>query len=717
MSSRIKGLTIEIDGNTTKLNDALKDTDKAISNTSRSLKDVNRLLKFDPSNTDLLKQKQKLLADAVGETKDRLQKLKDAQAQMDTAGVDKASDAYQALQREIEDTQTKLQSLKDEQRDFGSVASQQIASAGGTLQTVGQKATDAGKKITAGVTAPIMAAGAAVVKAYDEVDAGADIVATKTGATGDKLQDMQEIVNDLASSLPADFKEAGTAVGEVNTKFELTGDALKDTSAQFLKFSKITGQDVNSAIDGTQQAMAAFNLTADQAPAVLDLFADASQRTGADVGQLQSDLLANATGFRDLGLSITDSVNLLADMQKSGVESSDVLKGLTKAQQNAAKDGKSMSDELTTAFSSQADMIDVFGSKAGAKLWDAFQQGKISEEDFIATGATLDGTLGTVSKTFENTQGPADKWQETMNQLKVAGADLAQTIMPQLSAVIKDVSKKIEEAKNWWDGLSDSQKKTIVKILEVIAVIGPLITIFGGLAQGIGGIMLLAPQAAALCVGAGSVVAGVITTVQGLFAGLFIFLAANPVFLVAGIVALLVALYKKCKWFHDGVNKIVSGIGDAVQSRAEKERQRFDSFVEWTGKALGTVKSFFADAIDSITGWLAKLKFPHLSLTGKFNLKKLQVPKINVEWYAKAMSHPYLLDGSTIFGMQGGRLLGGGEAGQEVITSKKDYENRGHVTNNITIYEQPGEDTDALADKVAQKIVFKARRQGYALGG
>ena len=283
MSSRIKGLTIEIDGNTTKLNDALKDTDKAISNTSRSLKDVNRLLKFDPSNTDLLKQKQKLLADAVGETKDRLQKLKDAQAQMDTAGVDKASDAYQALQREIADTQTKLQSLKDEQRDFGSVASQQIASAGGTLQTVGQKATDAGKKITAGVTVPIMAAGAAVVKAYDEVDAGADIVATKTGATGKALADMQDIANDLAQSIPVDFDDAGTAVGEVNTRFQLTGDALKETSGQFLKFSKITGQEVNSAIDGTSQAMAAFDVQAEQAPAVLDLFAAASQRTGVDV--------------------------------------------------------------------------------------------------------------------------------------------------------------------------------------------------------------------------------------------------------------------------------------------------------------------------------------------------------------------------------------------------------------------------------------------------
>ena len=248
MSSRIKGLTIEIDGNTTKLNDALKSTDKQISDTNKNLKDVNKLLKFDPSNTDLLKQKQKLLADAVGETKDRLQKLKDAQAQMDTAGIDKSSDAYMGLQREIADTEEKLKSLKKEQTDFGSANLQAVSA---NIDKIGQKATETGSKLTAGVTAPIVAVGAAAVKAYDEVDAGADIVATKTGATGKALADMQDIANDLAQSIPVDFDDAGTAVGEVNTRFQLTGDALKETSGQFLKFSKITGQEVNSAIDGT----------------------------------------------------------------------------------------------------------------------------------------------------------------------------------------------------------------------------------------------------------------------------------------------------------------------------------------------------------------------------------------------------------------------------------------------------------------------------------
>ena len=684
MSSRIKGLTIEIDGNTTKLNDALKSTDKQISDTNKNLKDVNKLLKFDPSNTDLLKQKQKLLADAVGETKDRLQKLKDAQAQMDTAGIDKSSDAYMGLQREIADTEEKLKSLKKEQTDFGSANLQAVSA---NIDKIGQKATETGSKLTAGVTAPIVAVGAAAVKAYDEVDAGADIVATKTGATGKALADMQDIANDLAQSIPVDFDDAGTAVGEVNTRFQLTGDALKETSGQFLKFSKITGQEVNSAIDGTSQAMAAFDVQAEQAPAVLDLFAAASQRTGADVGQLQSDLLANATGFRDLGLSITDSVNLLADMQKSGVESSDVLKGLTKAQQNAAKDGKSMSDELTTAFSSQADMIDVFGSKAGAKLWDAFQQGKISAEDFISTGATLDGTLGTVSQTFENTQDPADKWKETMNQLKVAGADLAETIMPQLSAIIQAVSERIKDAKTWWDGLSDSQQKHIVHIAEFIAVAGPLLVVFGKISSAISGII-------ALFAGFNPIVAIVIAAIAAL-----ILIITNW----GSISDWIVEKWGTVKNFFGGLwGGMNDGAGDAVEK----------------------IKGKFSDAAESINGFFSgikikwpKIKTPHFTNKGNKKIGPLTLPDIDVEWYKKAMNRPYLLDGATIFGYAGGRLLGGGESGQEVITSKADYDNRGNVTNNITIVQRDGESMSDLADRISDRIAYAVQRKAHALGG
>lgn len=83
MADRIKGITIEIGGDTTGLDKALSGTNKEIRNTQSQLKDVERLLKLDPSNTELLKQKQKLLAEAVGETKDKLNALKDAERQVE----------------------------------------------------------------------------------------------------------------------------------------------------------------------------------------------------------------------------------------------------------------------------------------------------------------------------------------------------------------------------------------------------------------------------------------------------------------------------------------------------------------------------------------------------------------------------------------------------------------------------------------------------------
>jgi phage-related minor tail protein len=107
MANRIKGLTVEIDGSTTGLDKALKNVNSTIRNTQTQLKDVQRLLKLDPSNTELLSQKQRLLKDAIGETKEKLETLKTAQEQAKkqleegTLGQDK----YDALQREIEETE------------------------------------------------------------------------------------------------------------------------------------------------------------------------------------------------------------------------------------------------------------------------------------------------------------------------------------------------------------------------------------------------------------------------------------------------------------------------------------------------------------------------------------------------------------------------------------------------------------------------------------
>lgn len=114
MADRIKGITIEIGGDTTKLSDSLKDVNKSIKDTQAELKDVDKLLKLDPSNIELLGQKQDLLTKAIGDTKEKLDKLKEAQAQMKASGVDETSEQYRALEREIIATEQEMKKLGDE---------------------------------------------------------------------------------------------------------------------------------------------------------------------------------------------------------------------------------------------------------------------------------------------------------------------------------------------------------------------------------------------------------------------------------------------------------------------------------------------------------------------------------------------------------------------------------------------------------------------------
>lgn len=116
MANRIKGITVEIGGDTTGLDKALKGVNNTIRTTQSSLKDVSRLLKLDPSNAQLLVQKQKLLSTAIKETSDKLNTLKEAdkQAKVQLEQGKLGQEQYDALQREIIETQQSLQKLEDE---------------------------------------------------------------------------------------------------------------------------------------------------------------------------------------------------------------------------------------------------------------------------------------------------------------------------------------------------------------------------------------------------------------------------------------------------------------------------------------------------------------------------------------------------------------------------------------------------------------------------
>ena len=148
MANRIKGITVEINGDTTKLSKALESVNKNIKSTQTQLKDVEKLLKLDPTNTELLSQKQKLLADAVSSTKEKLETLKTAAKQANTAlaNGDITQEQYDALQREIIETEQELQSLEQQAKQSGTALTQ-MAQTGEKLKTVGTNISNAGQAL------------------------------------------------------------------------------------------------------------------------------------------------------------------------------------------------------------------------------------------------------------------------------------------------------------------------------------------------------------------------------------------------------------------------------------------------------------------------------------------------------------------------------------------------------------------------------------------
>lgn len=752
MAAKIKGITIELGGDTSKFQKAIKEADAAIRNTQKELKSLEKLLKVDPGNTELLARKQELLAKAVDGTSGKLKTLKEAydkamdpteraaaidkvnqkiaeqQKRIEDAkkameGMQKGSDAYkqqeteiakanralesynqeldnlnsnhqaEALKQEIAETEAALKAAKKEAKDFGSVLAQQVKAAGTQLQETGEKIKGVGTGLTKGVTAPIVAAGGASVAAWKEVDQAYDTIIKKTGATGDALEGLKKITDNIATTIPTSFESAANAVGEVSTRFGLTGQQLEDLSSQFIKFAELNDTDVSSSIDSVQAAMDAYGLGADKAAAVLDTLNKVGQDTGISMDTLASGLVTNATAFQDLNLDIADAAKLLGDMEKRGIDSSTALQGLSKAQADALKNGTSIEESLTKAFSSAEAAISTFGAKAGPKLYSAFQQGTISVEDFTAHTASLSDALGNVSSTYDATVSPLDQMTTTMNELKSTGADIVESSGPMLVEIMKQLADAVKTVSEWWKGLDDSQKESIVKIAAIAAAIGPLLVILGNLITVIGSVMTYAPA----IVGAfGTVAAFVSGTLIPAIGG--IVAAVAPVVAAAAPVIAIVAAVVAAGWAlvsnWETIKTTVVGIFTDLWNGA---KEKFNGMVDFIKGAIDKIKALFNFKLE-----LPKVKLPHFKVSGSANpldWLKQGVPHITVDWYRKAENTPYLFNSP--------QLIGVGDVPEVVIGADAFRRMQaGQTVINQTINAQVRTDTDidVLASKISQKI-------------
>ena len=389
-------------------------------------------------------------------------------------------------------------------------------------QAMGQKMTSAGGALSKGLTVPLAAVGAAAVKSWKEVDAGLDIIVQKTGASGEALDEMHGILNDITTSIPTDFETAGEAIGEVNTRFGLTGEALEELSGQFVKFAKLNGTDVTGSVDSVQKALSAFGMDASEASHMLDVLNKVGQDTGVSVDTLTSGLIQNATAFQQMGLSSDQAAVFMEQMEKSGANAETVMQGMRKALKNAAEDGKDMNTALaelqdsilngTDGMDGLTAAYDLFG-KSGDQIYGAIQNGTL---DFTALGDAAIDAGDSVSSTFEETLDPLDTFQTTLNELKILGADIVTAAGPALTDMLSGVADAVQALSDAWSGLSPEMQDMVIKVAAIAAVAGPLLIIggkivgsittitgaIGGIAGKLGGLGSAATTASAPVAGA-----------------------------------------------------------------------------------------------------------------------------------------------------------------------------------------------------------------------
>lgn len=466
---------------------------------------------------DAQKNQAKLLEEQIAKTSEKYGE--------DSTQVIRLKTQYEKLQTEISKTS---QALEENGGIAGAVGAE-FQEIGSKLDSVSEKIGKVGAELTKKVTAPIAAVGAASLKAFTEVDEGMDTILKKTGATGEALEEMQNIARDMATTIPTSFETAGAAVGEVNTRFGLMGDELADLSTKFIEFSDLNGTDVSASIDSVQAAMAAFNIESSKAGDVLDILNKAGQDSGISMDTLSNSLLSNAASLTEMGFGLESAAGLIANLEKNGVDSSAAMAGLKKAFANATADGKTMEEALAELESTMqsADSnteayqaaLDLFGNKAGPQLAKAIQEGRLSLDE--ASNAVTDYG-DSVTKTFEGTQDPVDQFTVNMNKLKLVGEDIVNSSAPLITDAMEKMANAIQAISDKWNSLNDGQKEAVIQFALVAAAVGPVLSAISGvigtistISSTIGGFVRFLPTIGAALSSVGAVITGTILPAIG----------------------------------------------------------------------------------------------------------------------------------------------------------------------------------------------------------
>ena len=383
MNSKVKGLIVEIGGDTSGLQKALSSVESKTKSLQTELRGINTLLKFDPKNTELLSQKQKVLSDAIKSTKQEIENLKKAQDLFIESGGDLNSEEYRNLQREIINTQRKLEDMQ-EQASKWSQAGISLQEFGDKLEKIGEKAISIGKKLTTAITLPIAGLMTAGVNYNSQIEQYQTALTTLTGSSEEAADIIEQIKKDAKT-----------------TPFNVTNLTKAE---RLLIATGISGADARKVILALGDAVSAVGGGDDEL-----------SRMAVNLQQIKNVGKASALDIKQFAYAGIDVYGLLADYLGVTREEAAGMKVTFDDLSGALLQASSQGGKYFGAMDKQSQ---TFAGKL-SNLKDSFEQftGKLAETLMPVLQKVMDKLIGIMDK-FQ--QLPAETQEAITNFLTIA---------------------------------------------------------------------------------------------------------------------------------------------------------------------------------------------------------------------------------------------------------------------------------------------------------